>query len=333
MRIDSLGGKAVGIILLLVVQIEGIQAFCGPFPLRTVDTSGYIKPSKSTVNAHETTNLRSSLSDDGDFALIGLNADAPLDTFEVRQTRASVSSFGLKSADDIMASASALANDYQTTASSRKEALYIKKSSPQVSAMGLTENGDFIIEGVNAIDPTVNQGLEKYGTPLIDPTQGELSEGDLLSQLSLTPPQQESTSGWGDNQAKTDNLNSLTEDGDVVMVGFNTAQPTSSYTNPDQVDQTELLASLQQRQTPNIFSPPESSMEEVEDMTMWLQDIIPTLRDDDCIFYAEQLVSLGFHPDCVTQSELCLEDLGFMKPLHSRFVFKTIHGEQEQDGQ
>lgn len=285
------------------------------------------------------TGLLSSLSEDGDFALIGLNAEAPLNPFEVTNTQ--TSAFGLQSAEDIMASTSPTGSEESTSprsTSNKMDATPQKtksRSDEQISdgLSGLTADGDFIIEGVNAIDPSANQGLEEYGSPLIDPSQGE---GDLLSQLSLSQPQEQRATGG--EQENSDNVTGLTDDGDIALLGLNAMQPQSSLGGEVDADQTKLLSSLMQgQQAPALpasdvqmglkaMMPPEPSILEVEDMTMWLQDILPSLTDDDCIYYAENLVALGFHFECVTQSELLLTDLAFMRPLHARYIFHEIKG-------
>lgn len=281
--------------------------------------------------------LGSSLSEDDDFALVGLNAEAPMSPFEVQNTQANT--FGLQSAEDILASTTgenensvAGQRGFASISTQRKEVP--RSSSQEINDMGLTDDGDFILEGVNAYDPTGNKGLEKYGTPLIDPSEGAASGGDILSHLSLNSPQPQSTAGNFDHE-KSDNLSGLTEDGDIALVGFNALQPAFSNSYESGMNQAKLLASLQnQEPVSDATSGPalvqrENSLKEVDDMTMWLLEIIPTLGDEDCIFYAEQLVSLGFHPDCVARLELQPEDLVFMKPLHQRFVLKTIQGEPQ----
>ncbi|CAB9507458.1 expressed unknown protein [Seminavis robusta] len=256
--------------------------------------------------------LKSTLSDDDDFALVGLNALQPTETLELSSstvsTTPSQSAFGVARNNDKGA-----------------------PSPNSVSTPGLTEDGDFILEGVNAVDPSANQGLEKYGTPLLNSNNNQgRSEGGLLSQLSLattnTPPSNEEAV---DPIAAASNiLTSLTDDGDLALPGFNAIPPTQ-----ERQDDNPLNSYSQQPLQPPLISssPPapvpsrrENSLQEVEDMTFWLQDMIPTLRDDDCIHYADALVSLGFDPECVTAGALVMDDLHFMKPLHRRYLVKEV---------
>lgn len=287
----------------------------------------------SRARRKSATGLLSSLSEDGDFALIGLNAEAPLNPFEVTNTQSSA--FGLPSAEEIMAATSPTGSEEAVRPRSTTDNLEAMPSNARGSnekrsdgMSGLTVDGDFIIEGVNAVDRSANQGLEKYGTPLIDPSQGE---GEFLSQLSLS--QQQET---GAGQENIDSMTGLTDDGDIALVGLNTMHAQSSLGVEEDADQTKLLSSLMQGQQAaalptndlvvefKAMAPPEPTIHELEGMTMWLQDILPSLTDDDCIYYAENLVALGFHPGCKTRCELLLTDLAFMRPLHARYIFHEI---------
>mmetsp|Transcript_6598 Transcript_6598/g.14305 ORF Transcript_6598/g.14305 Transcript_6598/m.14305 type:complete len:390 (+) Transcript_6598:31-1200(+) len=64
----------------------------------------------------------------------------------------------------------------------------------------------------------------------------------------------------------------------------------------------------------------------IQTIKEWLVELIPTLPDKELDAYARGLDDIGFHPECITMSELQFEDLGFMKVLHQRYVFHEVTG-------
>ena len=63
----------------------------------------------------------------------------------------------------------------------------------------------------------------------------------------------------------------------------------------------------------------------------WLAAQLPSLQDAERATYAEGLTGLGFRPQCASARELKDEDLDFMKPLHRRFLYKEITGEEHTE--
>ena len=285
--------------------------------------------------------LLSSLSDDDDFALVGLNAPEPAESLSLSSLTNQQSAFGAPDVQPIGKDnedgSSSVLSKQNTSA----------KNSDSIPLQGLTADGDFVLEGVNAVDPSANQALEKYGTPLLDPSKADNNE--ILAQLSLSTQPRPSISETMDQVTGILSSSSLTEDGDLAMPGFNSVQENqqqpqeSSYsTRPQSTQPWEQPSTMpqQQQQQPAAVvpilaqvptTPAENNLEQVEDMTFWLQEIIPTLRDEDCILYAQGLVSLGFDPECVTAGELQIEDLLFMKPLHRQYLVKELQVRSSND--
>jgi hypothetical protein len=283
--------------------------------------------------------LYSSLTDDGDFALVGL-------PFQQRN----------------LSEYPSVSDDNEDLSEPKDTAINRKLPSYQ-DLWGLTEDGDFLLQGINnddnnAVDPLFasHQALEKYETPpLVD--ANKLSPLGLLAG-NLSPPATTpatttaTTSSLPElsTRAAPSILTGLTEDGDIAIPGFNVGLPTTEQegesnfwgsTMANQPFNSQHSQTFSQQPPANEeFSQETTSMlpanslavqqvqdghnEQVEEMTFWLLEIIPTLRDDDCIYYADELVSLGWDPNCVTASELQEEDLVFMKPLHRRFLIQQL---------
>lgn len=70
----------------------------------------------------------------------------------------------------------------------------------------------------------------------------------------------------------------------------------------------------------------EETLLSIQTIKEWLVELIPTLPDKELNAYARGLDDIGFHPECITMSELKFEDLGFMKVLHQRYVFHEVTG-------
>ncbi len=88
---------------------------------------------------------------------------------------------------------------------------------------------------------------------------------------------------------------------------------------------TKPATQQQQRQPQHNFDDEETLLA-IQTIKEWLVEIIPTLPDKDLDSYARGLDEIGFHPECITMSELQLEDLSFMKVLHRRYVFHEVTG-------
>ena len=152
------------------------------------------------------------------------------------------------------------------------------------NVVGLTDDGDFAISGVNI-------GQQQ-------PQSSELG-GDLASILGLS-----SVSAIND---------AAVEPPAPVFPAMVSPTPL-----PAPVPTPVPEISVQKGQ------PPVVSEEQLERVQEWLMTSIPTLMDNDIELYADNLCLIGFDPECVSSGELLLEDLNFMKLLHQRYLYKQI---------
>lgn len=142
----------------------------------------------------------------------------------------------------------------------------------------------------------------------------------------------------------------MTDDGDLALVGINVADSClvksenesdvgwswsstqASTSRLPLLEPTVVVPNVNESAAPSSTSISSqrrpNNPEQVQEVMEWLIEIIPTLLDsgDDCRFYAEELVAIGFHPNCVTQCELQMDDLAFMKPLHQRYIYNEVTG-------
>jgi len=180
------------------------------------------------------------------------------------------------------------------------------------SFYGLTDDGDFAILGVNAYDSSDDDNNES--------SIGQ-SVGDLSALLS-------GTTFAGLNESPTVNQTPTTSN-DAI---FGQIDTTSSTKNMDGKrgnvigeigEQSQLQQQQQQQPYKRSRSADEAVLAEIKE---WLLSIIPTLNQQDVDLYTRGLNEIGFHPACVTMSELQFEDLAFMKILHARYIFNEVTG-------
>ena len=178
------------------------------------------------------------------------------------------------------------------------------------SFYGLTDDGDFAILGVNAYDSS-------------DDDNNDSSIGQSVGDLSVLLA---GTTFSGLNESPTVNQTPTTSNNAVV----GQIDTTSSTKNMDGKrgnvigeigEQSQLQQQHQQPYTKRIAD--EATLSEIKE---WLLSIIPTLNQQDVDLYTRGLNAIGFHPACVTMSELQYEDLAFMKVLHARYIFNEVTG-------
>lgn len=171
------------------------------------------------------------------------------------------------------------------------------------SFYGLTDDGDFAILGVNAYDSS-------------DDDNNDSSIGQSVGNLSSLLVAGTTFAGLNESPA----------------VNQTPISSTSSTKNMDGkrgnvIGEIGEQSQLQQQQPPynkrSSSSADEAALSEIKE---WLLSIIPTLNQQDLDLYTRGLNEIGFHPACVTMSELQYEDLAFMKILHARYVFNEVTG-------
>ena len=180
------------------------------------------------------------------------------------------------------------------------------------SFYGLTDDGDFAILGVNAYDSSDDDNNES--------SIGQ-SVGDLSALLS-------GTTFAGLNESPTVNQTPTTSN-DAI---FGQIDTTSSTKNMDGKrgnvigeigEQRQLQQQQRQSYNKRSSSADGAVLSEIKE---WLLSMIPTLNQQDVDLYTRGLNAIGFHPVCVTMSELQFEDLAFMKILHQRYIFNEVTG-------
>jgi hypothetical protein len=160
----------------------------------------------------------------------------------------------------------------------------------QNDSLGLTADGDFAIFGINYHDTASLQNNNKDTNASENPLGGF-----LLQQLT---------------------------GGASSLVGTSSNVPISSPMEHFN----RVPSSGSSNQMPLSSSSTDIDPFQLEEMEEWLLEVIPTLKEADLELYARGLLSIGFDPDCITQSEIRMEDLQFMKILHRRYFFNEITG-------
>lgn len=231
------------------------------------------------------------LTDDGDFLIDGINGENSVSKSETATTPDYLSALSLGSADSIG----------EISSASISEALNVGDESGRISTpqrglddfIGLNDDGDFLMVGINGVDP-----LE------IATQDDEDNDGTLPTASQSTIP------SFG--------LKLTSADDSIDMAAVQRFREQSEVSRIDQVAQTKESAQ------PSHDSNDDEAVEAVGE---WLSEIIPTLRDVDNVRYSQELVAIGFEPGCVTQCELTWEDLSFMKLLHRRYFYNEITGQ------
>ena len=278
---------------LLLVRSDG---FAPPHSLPAASAKNNIRGYELLQEYLTPQKLGGGLTDDGDFLLLGINGDDPLqiDSEEAKESADASIDMSVVSS---FASTSTLGRG---TTSSRSDAISspgsiagrattkIRDPSPLADNSqfsGLTDDGDLLITGINGDDPLQSDTNE---------------EGSSL--LSSSPP----SPSFG--------LKLTSADDSIDMAAV--ARFKEQVAARDRPDRSAARA--------NTNHADEGAIGRVEE---WLLQMIPTLQEVDLTTYARDLVDIGFDPGCITQCELQWDDLGFMKLLHRRYIYKEITGE------
>ena len=232
------------------------------------------------------------------------------------------------------------------------------------SSFGLTDDGDFLIGGINGEESVSN--TEATATPSYLSTLS-LGSADSIGEISSVGESSSEPAGDGSEsrqstaQRNLSDFVGLNDDGDFLMVGINGNDPLEIATQDeeehgsspsqsmpafglkltsadDSIDMAAVQRFREQSEVAIIdkgarakesaqLSGDHECDEAVEAVGEWLSEIIPTLRDADNLRYSQELVAIGFDPGCVTQCELTWEDLSFMKLLHRRYLHNEITGQ------
>mmetsp|Transcript_17955 Transcript_17955/g.52059 ORF Transcript_17955/g.52059 Transcript_17955/m.52059 type:complete len:274 (-) Transcript_17955:210-1031(-) len=175
--------------------------------------------------------------------------------------------------------------------------------------VGLTDDGDFALFGINAVDPTTITSTTRGGdgdsasSPPglsfllgMDRGDGEGSSVTAMTPLSVPPAASAPTAGdqflWETAGRPVETQKSEWEG----ERGHASSASSSVHVDP----------------------------EDVAWLEDWIADAMPTLKPSDAREYARGLARIGFDPECVTRSELRMDDLSFMKVLHRRYLYEKV---------
>lgn len=242
----------------------------------------------------------------------------------------------------------------------------VRQSRLHQSSFDLTEDGDFLIDGIkgeNSVGKSDAATTPNYLSAL------SLGSADSIGQISSANISEavnvEDESGrLSTPQRDVGDFVGLNDDGDFLMVGINGVDPLEIATQDEEEDndgtlplaaqsipfglkltsaddsidmiavqrfreQSDVSRIDQGARTKESAQPSHGSDDDeaVEAVGEWLSEIIPTLRDAENLRYSQELVAIGFDPGCVTQCELTWEDLSFMKLLHRRYLYNEITGQ------
>mmetsp|Transcript_18810 Transcript_18810/g.40943 ORF Transcript_18810/g.40943 Transcript_18810/m.40943 type:complete len:295 (-) Transcript_18810:101-985(-) len=230
------------------------------------------------------------LTDDGDFAILGVNVEEETSDTTSEGDGQLIGLSGLLSSTMSETSFSGISNE--------------EMNKPTVPSTA----------GASMNTPTAMGGVGD-GMSLNDALFGRLpsNNSDMLSgntedaaTMGVVPPSLEDTF-FGrvlqNNNMVSSDVNDMTNNSDVAkpledsVGGSDTGK--SKYPNNDE-DEKSLKA--------------------------WLLATIPKLNQHDLEAYSRELGEIGFHPECVTMCELKYEDLDFMKVLHRRYLFNEVSG-------
>jgi len=183
------------------------------------------------------------------------------------------------------------------------------------SFLGLTDDGDFALFGVNINEiTTTDSSLDNDNISIKDDNVG-----------TVRPP---SLSGFGADALNDELFGRLTSTS-ATPSDTTTKTFAQSITllddNPTPSSSDSAIDKTQSDDDSNrsINYADEETLTKIEE---WLLSIIPTLNPNDVRAYTSGLDKIGFNPDCITQCELRYEDLTFMKVLHRRYLFNEVTG-------
>lgn len=228
------------------------------------------------------------LTDDGDFLLTGINdgSDGSSDTTAASNFLSTLSLGSADSIDEISFEPAGV-----IVGGGDKSRPSAQRDVGQFD--GLSEDGDFLIVGINGGDPletTTNE--DNYGASSLQSSPsfglGVAAADDSINMAAVQRFREQSKGSRIGNTGIRSEERSFTGDNAIVS---------------------------------------DDDEDAVEAVGVWLSEIIPTLRDSDNVTYSRKLVAIGFDPGCVTQCELTWDDLSFMKLLHRRYFLHEITGQ------
>ena len=242
---------------------------------------------------------------------MGVNGDDPLQiddndskssseapsTISATSTHFLSSILGLGSSDAIGSSAPPSADNGDTNTRSD---VNIESRSNEFS--GLNDDGDFLISGINDGNESRDDGNEQTSS--------------VLGSLSTTP----SSTSFG---AAFGGLKLTSADDTIDLSAVARFKEQADASKRESMSSRSEISNYSD-DTMDFSAEDDDAILVVEE---WLLEIIPTLRESDSRMYAERLFEIGFDPACISQCELTMEDLQFMKLLHRRYLFNEITGE------
>ena len=183
--------------------------------------------------------------------------------------------------------------------------------------LGLTDDGDFAMIGVNIDEITTDTTLDNDNISIKDDNVG-----------TVRPPSSQSLSGFGSdvslNDALFGRLSTSATANDTTTKTF--AQSITLLDDNPTPSLSDSAIDKTQSDSASIASNYVTDEENLSNIEDWLLSIIPKLNPNDVRAYAFGLDEIGFNPDCITQCELRYEDLNFMKVLHRRYLFNEVTG-------
>jgi hypothetical protein len=221
----------------------------------------------------------SSLNDNGDFYIPGINDN------ETDNQSTSIPGNYLSSLLNIDYSSN-VDQDYDSIPTEAQPQPVKQMTTPPSSSKsselhGLTDDGDFMMVGINSQDPmlftTINTETKREPSPFS--SSSEAMNNPLASFFPGGPKN-------------------------------NNPDPIMEATTPSPATRSSIIHSYQEE---------EEQIGVIEEFLSSL--LPPSLNPNELKRYAHQLCALGFDPDCETSGELKYEDLDFMKRLHQRYFW------------
>lgn len=230
------------------------------------------------------------LTDDGDFAMFGVNVEEETSDITSESDGQAIGLSGLLSSTMSETSFSGISNE--------------DMNKPTVSSTA----------GASVNTPTAVGGVGD-GMSLNDALFGRLpsNNSDILSGDTNDAP----TKGGVSPSLEDTVFGRVLQNNNMVSSDANDATNNSDIAKP-------LEDSMGGSDTGTSKYP--TNDEDEKSLKAWLLATIPKLNQHDLEEYSRGLVEIGFHPECVTMCELKYEDLGFMKVLHRRYLFNEVTG-------
>eukprot|EP00985_Skeletonema_marinoi_P016155 scaffold8609_cov101-Skeletonema_marinoi.AAC.1 len=193
---------------------------------------------------------------------------------------------------------------------------------------GLTDDGDFAILGVNAYD---NSDDDNSSMGQSVGSVSSILAGVGLSEVTTQSSGPESTNTAVSRNNNMPNFGSTTSSINDAI--FGRLDSGSMMGIPDAKRGSVIGENVGERSTDTQQQNQYTRSSDVDETTLfeiqeWLFSIIPALNEQDAESYSRGLDAIGFNPGCVTMCELQIEDLGFMKVLHRRYLFNEVTGNE-----